>query len=86
MFNVATGGRETLNHTFEILRRLILPEGAQMDPIYAAPRSGDIQHSQADISLAREILGYRPKIFFEEGLKLTVEWYRADRQAIAAAS
>jgi len=78
MFNIATGGRETLNHTFGILRRLILPEGAKLEPIYTAPRNGDILHSQADISLAREVLGYRPKIFFEEGLKLTVEWYWAN--------
>lgn len=86
MFNIATGERQTLNDTFRILRRLILPEEAKIEPAYAAPRSGDILHSLADISLAREVLGYRPKIFFEEGLKITVEWYRANSKAAGAAS
>ena len=79
VFNIATGGRETLNHTFRLLRRIIAGEGGtKLEPIYAAPRRGDILHSQADISLARECLGYSPTIHFEEGLKRTVEWYRTN--------
>ena len=82
VFNIAVGGRETLNHTFRLLRRIIAGEGVtKPEPIYIAPRSGDILHSQADIGLAREFLGYSPTIHFEEGLKRTVEWYRTNAAA-----
>ena len=40
------------------------------------PRPGDIKHSQAEITRAREHLGYEPKVTFEEGLRHTIEWYR----------
>lgn len=86
VFNIATGERQTLNHTFRILRRLIASDGAKIEPIYEAPRSGDILHSQADISLAREILSYEPKIHFEEGLQKTIEWYRANAAVSSAAA
>jgi len=43
---------------------------------YAAERAGDIKHSLADISLARELLGYAPGVVFGEGLRRTVDWYR----------
>jgi UDP-glucose 4-epimerase len=46
---------------------------------HAPPRPGDVRDSQADISRARELLGYEPIVPFEEGLRLTVEWYRAAR-------
>jgi nucleoside-diphosphate-sugar epimerase len=44
---------------------------------YDAPRTGDIKDSLADISLARRVLGYEPKVSFEEGLARTWEWYKA---------
>ena len=47
-------------------------------PIYGPPRAGDIQDSLADISAAREAIGYEPKIGFEEGLRRTVAWYREE--------
>jgi nucleoside-diphosphate-sugar epimerase len=72
--NVATGTRITLNKTFEILRDLT---GYSGEPAYAAPRAGDIRDSLADISLAGELLGYRPQVDFREGLRRTVEWYRS---------
>jgi UDP-glucose 4-epimerase len=74
MMNVATGSRCTLNETFSILRELIGYDG---DPVYGALRSGDIRDSLADISRAVELLGYRPIVDFREGLRRTVEWYRA---------
>jgi nucleoside-diphosphate-sugar epimerase len=49
---------------------------ATVDPIYSAPRPGDVKDSQADISKARRILGYAPIVSFEEGLARTVAWYR----------
>jgi nucleoside-diphosphate-sugar epimerase len=73
MMNVATGTRITLNQAFEILRELT---GYKGDPAYAAPRTGDIRESLADITLARELLGYEPTVDFREGLRRTVEWYK----------
>ena len=72
--NVATGGRISLNQLFEEMRKLV---GATVTPTYAEGRKGDVRDSQADITKARELLGYEPTVSFEEGLKKTVEWYRA---------
>ena len=73
VINVATGSSISLNALFEAMRRLI---GASVKPVYAEPRAGDVRDSLADLRLAREILGYKPTVPFEEGLRLTVEWYR----------
>jgi UDP-glucose 4-epimerase len=74
MMNAATGTRITLNETFDILCDLT---GYKGKPAYAESRSGDIRDSLADIGLAGELLGYKPVIDFREGLRRTVEWYRA---------
>jgi nucleoside-diphosphate-sugar epimerase len=74
VINVGTGERHTLNETIRILNGIF---GAQMTPRYDAPRAGDVQHSHADISLARKLLGYEPKVRFEEGLRKTVDWFRS---------
>ena len=79
VLNIATGQRQTLNQTFATLRRII---GVDVEPMYTAPRPGDILHSQADISQARQYLGYEPKVQFEEGLEKTVAWYRANMKAL----
>ena len=71
--NAATGSSITLNEVFALLCELT---GYQGKPAYAEPRSGDIRDSLADIRLAGELLGYRPKIDFREGLRRTVDWYR----------
>ena len=47
-----------------------------MQAKYEPPREGDIRDSQADITAAREVLGYDPAVRFEEGLEKTYEWYR----------
>jgi nucleoside-diphosphate-sugar epimerase len=73
MMNVATGAAVTLNQVFEILRGLT---GYSGKPAHAEPRSGDIKHSLADISRARDLLGYVPKVDFREGIRRTVEWYK----------
>ncbi len=77
MMNTATGSRFTLNETFALLRDLT---GYSGQPAYAAPRAGDIRDSLADIRLAGELLGYAPRIDFREGLRRTVEWYRASEE------
>jgi UDP-N-acetylglucosamine/UDP-N-acetyl-alpha-D-glucosaminouronate 4-epimerase len=74
VINVGTGGRFTLNETISLLNAIFR---RQVTPGYAAPRTGDVRHSHADITLARELLGYEPKIQFEEGLKKTVAWFRS---------
>ncbi len=77
-FNAATNRRITLNETYAQLQKLTGYSGA---PKYAPERSGDIKHSLADITRARQYLGYEPTVSFEEGLERTVAWYR---QRIAA--
>jgi UDP-glucose 4-epimerase len=74
VFNIGTGGRFTLNHTLKLLEKF---SAKPIKPKYEAPREGDIRDSQADISLARKILGYDPKVGFEEGLRRTWEWYKS---------
>lgn len=74
VMNLATGARITLNKTFELLCELT---GYQGEPAYATPRAGDIRDSLADIRMAGERLGYQPQVEFGEGLRRTVEWYRA---------
>ena len=72
VFNVACGDRITVNSMLQQINRIT---GRDISPIHADPRPGDIKHSQADITRAREYLGYEPKVTFEEGLRRTIEWY-----------
>jgi UDP-glucose 4-epimerase len=80
VINVATGGRISLNHLFQNIRDYV---GAEVEPIYALPRAGDVKDSQADIGKAERLLGYRPLVSFEDGLKQTVEWYRTSQMTAA---
>src|SRR5579872_4785548 len=73
MYNGGNGGRITLNHAWEILQQI---EGVQIPVTYRPPRSGDVRHSQADTLSARRDLGYVPAFSFEQGLHLTLEWFR----------
>jgi len=81
VFNVGVGGRISLN---EVLRELGKITGKTVEVKYDAPRDGDIRDSQADISQARETLGYEPQVTFEEGLRRTFEWYRVTQLKSAA--
>jgi UDP-glucose 4-epimerase len=72
VFNVGTGERFTLNHTLAVLAKI---SGKPANPRYDPPRPGDIRDSQADLTLARQMLGYVPSVGFEEGLRRTWEWY-----------
>ena len=80
VFNGGTGSRITLNQVIRLLSKI---SGQQIDAAYDPPRNGDIRDSQADISLARRVLGYEPKVHFEEGLRRTWEWYRGKYSAQA---
>ena len=73
VINVATGCRVSLNRAWAALEQIL---GTLPPPIYAPPRLGDVRHSQADVSKAEELLGYRPRITFGEGLRRTIDWAR----------
>lgn len=71
-FNIAYGGREYLIDIYHSLTRAL---GKDIEPNFGPDRAGDIKHSNADISKAREILGYDPDYDFDSGLKLAIDWY-----------
>ena len=72
VFDGGTGSRITLNQVIDLLRKIT---GREVRTEYRDARAGDIRHSQADISLARKVLGYAPLLNFEEGLRRTWKWY-----------
>ncbi|MGA8220665.1 MAG: SDR family oxidoreductase [Candidatus Acidiferrales bacterium] len=73
VFNGGTGARITLNQVLKSLEKIT---GKKIHAQYDPPRAGDIRDSQADISLARRLLGYEPRVHFEEGLQRTWDWYK----------
>ena len=73
VFNVACGKRYTLLDMIAILNDTL---DAQIEPIHTEPRVGDVRHSLADVTAARETLGYQVLVDFREGLRRTVAWYR----------
>jgi UDP-N-acetylglucosamine 4-epimerase len=72
-FNVAYGGREYL---IDIYHELCKALGKDIEPIFGPDRPGDIKHSNADITKARELLGYEPEWSFERGIQAAIKWYR----------
>lgn len=75
MYNAGNGGRITLNETWRILCEI---EGVTIEPVYGPPRAGDVKDSQGDTARAVRDLGHAPRFSFDEGLRLTLEWYRAN--------
>lgn len=73
MYNGGNGGRVTLNQAWELLQGF---EGVRIEPVYGPPRPGDVRDSQADTTAVVQDLGHAPRYSFEEGLRLTLEWYR----------
>jgi len=72
VINVACGERTSLNNLVRILQQILRSE---QSPRYAPPRSGDVRHSLADISRARELLGYEVDVSLADGLARTAEWF-----------
>lgn len=72
-FNVAYGGREYL---LDIYYGLTEALGLDIEPNFGPDRAGDIKHSNADISKAKELLGYDPDWSFDRGIKAAIEWYK----------
>ncbi len=73
VFNVARGDRVTLNQMIEVLKEVFNMDNQVS---YTDPRTGDVKHSEADVSKIEKELGYKTKIAFKDGLKKTVNWYR----------
>jgi len=74
LYNAGNGNRDTLNRIWSLLQGF---EGVHIDPVYDAPRAGDVRHSQADTTAAVRDLGHAPRFTLEDGLRRTLEWYRA---------
>ncbi len=81
VINIANGQRITLN---ELLRELKdLTGRASVNAVYEDSRPGDVLHSLADISRARELLGFEPQVGLREGLRRTMDWWKDSRFAAA---
>jgi UDP-glucose 4-epimerase len=73
VYNAGNGGCITINRAWELLQEI---EGVRIPASYAPARAGDVRDSQADTAAAVRDLGHAPRFTFEEGLRLTLEWYR----------
>jgi nucleoside-diphosphate-sugar epimerase len=74
VMNCACHGRFTLNQLVQAINEIL---GKEIHPLYAPARPGDVKHSFASIDLAQRSIGYSPSVEFMEGLRRTIEWYRA---------
>jgi UDP-N-acetylglucosamine/UDP-N-acetyl-alpha-D-glucosaminouronate 4-epimerase len=74
-YNAGNGNRYTLNETWALLQKI---EGVDLPAKHGEPRAGDVRHSQADTTAAVRELGHKPEYTFEDGLRRTLQWYRAD--------
>ncbi len=81
VINVATGGRISLNQLYEAVQRIV---GSHGTPAYGPPRAGDVKDSQADISKAKQLLGYTPIVSFDQGLANTIRWFKESSVGVAA--
>lgn len=73
VYNIAYGGRE---YIIDIYLELCKALKKHIDPIFGPDREGDIKHSNADISKAKEYLGYNPEWSFERGIEEVIDWYK----------
>lgn len=74
-FNIAYGGREYLIDVYHSLTKAL---GKDIEPHFGPERAGDIKHSNADISKAKELLGYEPDYSFDDGIQEAIEWYKVN--------
>jgi nucleoside-diphosphate-sugar epimerase len=77
VINVANGQRITLNQLLAELKELTGKQDVTAE--YLEPRVGDVRHSLADITMARELLGYESKVDLREGLRRTIDWFKSKR-------
>jgi nucleoside-diphosphate-sugar epimerase len=76
LYNGGNGGRITLNDAWRLVQQI---EGVTIPANYGPPRPGDVHDSQADTTSAAADLGHAPRFSFEEGLRLTLAWYKAQQ-------
>jgi UDP-glucose 4-epimerase len=76
--NAGNGGRITLNQAWALLQSI---EGVEIPARYGPPRAGDVRDSQGDTTIAIRELGHAPKFSFDEGMRLTLGWYRQSARA-----
>lgn len=76
VINIACGSRVTIGGLANFVSAIL---GREITPKYDKPRDGDVRHSLADIAKAQELLGYRPRVGIEEGLRLVVDWFQKQR-------
>jgi len=76
-YNIACGERTSV---LELFRMIAGITGSEVEPVYKSKRSGDILHSLADISLAKDELGYEPSVAIGEGMKKTVEFFMSKKE------
>ena len=79
VINIANGERISLNQLLKELQNLTGKTDVIAD--YQPSRAGDVKHSLADISRARELLGFEPKVDLRQGLSLTIDWWKNSRFA-----
>jgi len=73
--NIACHRATSLNQILDLLRELL---GVSIQAEYTDMRPGDVMHSLADVSRAKKTIGYEPAVYFEEGLRNAIDWYRAN--------
>ena len=74
--NIGGGGSVALADIVDRLNGML---GSQVEPVHGPDRQGDVKHSHADIGLAERLLGYRPVVTFDEGLRRTLRWYQENK-------
>jgi UDP-N-acetylglucosamine 4-epimerase len=72
-YNIACGDRVTVNDLFNVLKT---ETGASIEAVHRAERAGDIRDSLANISKAQNLLDYQPAFMFDQGLKITLDWFK----------
>jgi len=79
VYNIACGEQTSLNELFDGLKK---EANSNLQPVYGPERRGDVKHSLADITKAKTLLHYHPKITVEEGLKKTFQWYKEELKEV----
>jgi UDP-N-acetylglucosamine 4-epimerase len=79
-YNIAFGGRESLIDLYSQIMNIL---GKDIEPIFGPERKGDIKHSNADITKAKEMLGYEPEWSFKQGILAAIDWYRENLECLS---
>ncbi len=83
VFNIGCGTRTSLNQLIGELNQIL---GTSIESIHEPARTGDVRHSVADVSKAKQLLDYAPRVSFRDGLQRVLDWYRLHREAANGAA